>query len=459
MNSGTAGLANGEKSVANFDEDSLTMAVSAGIDCVNGFERSDLQGVYFASTTLPYRERQNAGIISGALAMPDSVRTADFTGSLKAGTTALISGLEAVAAKGMDNLLVCCADSRLGKAGSPQEMIFGDGAAAFLLSEQDVIAEYKGSFSLAYDFVDHYRGSQSRFDKQWEERWIRDIGFDRFIPESVNGLLKKYHLKLGDFAKVIYPCYSPAARKELERKMGLNDPNKVQDPMLDKIGEMGAAQPLSMLVRALEEAKPGDKILVVSFGSGCDALYFEVTEKIQDLKKRKGISGSLANRVELESYEKYLAWRNILAVDTGLRAEEDFWTRWSLIWRARKAILGFTGSKCKKCGTPQFPPQRICVNPKCGAVDQMEEYCFSTKTGKVFSYTGDNLAPSIDPPTIYGHILFEGGGKYLMDFTDCNFESIYVGMPVYFSFRVKYIDEKRDLTGYFWKAVPKKEGE
>ena len=332
-------------------------------------------------------------------------------------------------------------------------MILGDAAAAFVISDQDVIAEYKGSFSQSYDFVDHFRGSKAAFDRQWEDRWIRDLGFEQFIPDVIKGILGKYDLKLEDFSKVIYPCYYPAERKKLDKGLGL-PPEKIQDPMLQEIGEMGTAQPLAMLAKALEDAKPGDKILVISFGSGCDALYFEVTENITKLKKPLGISGYLAKKIQMDNFEKYLAWRGILPIDMGLRSEDDKWSQWSMIWRARKAILGLIGSKCKKCGTPQYPPQRICVKPDCLAVKEMEEYCFSDKTGKVLSFTGDNLAASINPPLVYGQVGFDGGGKYLFEFTGCDLEQVEVGMPVSFTFRIKFYDERRDITSYFWKAMP-----
>lgn len=456
LNSATMGLSRGEKAVANFDEDSLTMAVAAGMNCTAGIKREELDGVYLASTTMPYRERQNAAIVAGALGMGEGVRSADFAGSLKSGTTAMISALEAVGSGGAGNLIVCASDCRLGKMGSPQEMIFGDGAAAFLISNHDVIAEYKGSYSVTADFVDHYRGNSTKFDRQWEDRWIRDQGYDRLIPKAVEGLLNKYNLEMGDFSKVIYSCHYAAERKKLNKRFNL-DPGRVQDTLMDQTGDMGAAQSPVMLAGALEDAGPGEKILVVSYGSGCDAICFQTTENIKKIPKRKGVSWHLSNREELDQYEKYLVWRHIIPADMGLRGEEDSPTRWSMIWRYNKAILGFCGSKCTRCGTPQYPPQRICVNPACGVKDEMEDYYFADKTGKVVSYTGDNLAFSINPPQIYGNAIFEGGGKVMINFTDCDLESLKVGMPLSFSFRIKYYDENRDIVRYFWKAVPLKE--
>ena len=456
MNPANIANANGEKAVANYDEDSITLAVAAGQNCLKGTDPLEVEGVYFASTTMPYKERLNAGIMTAALGMGDHVRAADFSGGIKAGTTALISALEAVEAKRAKKMLVCSSDCRLGQPASPQEMIFGDGAAALLVGDEGVIAEFKGSYSTTYDFVDHYRGEFAKFDRQWEDRWIRDLGFDQLVPETVNGLLTRYNLQMSDFARVIYPCQYVAARRKLNKTLMIS-PEMEQKNLQVEIGETGTPHALIMLVSALEEAKPGDKLMVISFGSGCDALYFEVTEEILEAKDHLGISGCLANRADLDNYTKYLVWRDTLPADLGLRAEEDLWTRWSSLWRSRKMVLGLYGSKCKKCGTPQLPPQKVCVNPDCKSINEMEDYRFADKVGRIASYTGDMLAASFDPPAIYGAIQFEGGGKYYFDFTDCNLESLSTGMPVVMSFRKKYYDPKRDIVGYFWKAVPKKE--
>ena len=178
-------------------------------------------------------------------------------------------------------MMVCASDCRLGRPASGEEMIFGDAAAAFVVGNEEVIAEFKGSYSITYDFGDHYRGDFAKFDRKWEDRWIRDLGYDHFVPEVIKGLLDKYGLKITDFAKVIYDCHYGAERKKLNKMLGITaEMDQEQFPGTDRAS--GTAQTLVMLAEALEEAKPGDKILVVSFGSGCDALYFEVTENIQN---------------------------------------------------------------------------------------------------------------------------------------------------------------------------------
>ncbi len=121
----------GARAVANFDEDSLTMAVSAGTDCLTGFERGKIDGLYFATTTAPYREKQSANVIAGALDLKRQVRTADFGRSLRSGASALKAAVDAVD-NNSGNFLVLAADCRLGTPQSDQEQLFGDAAAALL---------------------------------------------------------------------------------------------------------------------------------------------------------------------------------------------------------------------------------------------------------------------------------------------------------------------------------------
>ncbi len=456
MTPSNAGLSRGTKSVASFDEDSVTMSVAAGLSATREIDRSRLGAIYFASTCMPFKERSNAGIIKTALDLNDAVSTADYSSGIKAGTTALLAAIDGVASGRTGMSLVCSADSRLGKPTSPQEMIFGDAAASLVVGDEGVVAEYRGSYCTAHDFVDHYRGAYAKFDRQWEDRWIRDEGLMQLIPEAIAGFLEKYQMAIGDFTTIVYPCHYAAARKQLNRKLNITAKME-QGNLQAEIGETGTPHALLMLVHALESASPGDNIMVVCFGSGCDVLHFTVTDEIKSLQRDTTVGKALANGVPLDNYIKYLVWRDILPAEKGLRSEEDLWTRWSATWRKRREILGLVGSQCVKCGTAHYPPQRICVNPECGAINEMESRGFSDKVGRIASYTGDNLAASLNPPAIYGQIEFEDGGKYLFDLTDCDLDGLETNMPVNMSFRRRYHDPIRDISGYFWKAVPIKE--
>ena len=124
------------------------------------------------------------------------------------------------------------------------------------------------------------------------------------------------------------------------------------------------------------------------------------------------------------------------------------------LWRNRKMILGMVGGKCEKCGTAQFPAMEICVNPECRTSGTQVPYEFADRPARIKTFTGDLLAVSVDPPTTYGMIQFDGGGRFMADFTDCELSDVRVGQQVAMSFRKRYDDEERGFTGYFWKAVP-----
>jgi 3-hydroxy-3-methylglutaryl CoA synthase len=445
----------GEKSVINYDEDSITMAVAASMDCLTEIDRKNIDCLFFATTTSPYKERQDAGIISTALDLKNEIRTADFTNSLKSATTALISAYEAIKAGSAKNVLVCSADTRTGKLGGYQEEMYGDGAGALLLGDENIVATLDGYYSISYDLVDHWRSETDTFDRTWEDRWIRDEGYEKFIIESISGLAKKYNLSVKDIAKVVYPCMYSRAHSTIAKKLGFS-PSQVQPHLFEMIGNTGTPYPIMLLISALEEAKPSDKIIMASFGNGSDALLFTVTEEIERIRgKRRGIKKHLLSKRDLSSYEKYVNFRNLVPIEAGFRGETTAPTSISTMWRHRKEILALIGSKCKRCGTPQYPPQKICANPQCGAEKEMEEYRFSDKKGTVFSYTEDLLAFSPNPPAIYGIVDFEGGGRGIFDFTDCERGDVKVNMRVEMSFRRKFIDQFRGISGYFWKATPR----
>jgi len=446
-------VSQGERSMCNYDEDSITMAVAAARDCLAGGDKSALDALFLASTTLPFADRQNAGIVSAALNLSDEIITADYTASQKVATTALITALESVQSGNRQQILVTAADKRETKTAYFYEMWFGDGAAALTVGNEDVIAEYLGSYSLSCDFVDHYRGAFHKHDYVWEERWTRDIGYGEIIPKAVNGLFDKLGITMEDVDKLVYPCFFKGDHKKIAKKLGAT-PEKLVDNMHEVCGETGAAHAFMMFIAALEKAEPGERILLVGFGQGANALYFKVTDQIKALAGRNGVSGSLANKKVIDNYAKWLKFRDLIQTEMGIRAEAPTQTATTVLWRKNKMLLGLVGGKCRKCGTPQFPKMDYCVNPSCGALNSQDDYEFADAPAKVKTFTGDMLAISVDPPAIYGMVQFDDGGRIMADFTDCELDEVKVGLRVQMALKRKVEDAQRGFVNYFWKAVP-----
>ena len=458
FNPSVAGLGKGERSMANWDEDAVTMAVEAARDALPATRdplgsRAGIGALYFASTTMPFADRQNAGIVSAALNLSETIHTADIAGSQRAGLSALIAALEKVAAGSTAHALVAAADRRATRAGASQEFQFGDGAAAFVVGQDDVAARFMGSHSTSVDFIDHFRGEGEAFDYSWEERWIRDEGYARIVPQTIKGLLAKTGVSPADVDHFILPCLFAKLDQQLAQKCGI-EASKVRDNLAGTVGECGTAHALVMLAHALEDARPGQKILVAAFGQGCDSLLLEVGDGIEKARPARGVKGSLARRKEETNYMKWLAFNGLVEMEKGMRAEKDNKTALTVTYRKRDMLFGLVGGKCEKCGTAQFPRTRICVNPNCKAVDQQKPFSFAELEGKVLSWSADYLTYSPDPPQHYGMVTFEEGGRFLSDFTDVDIGSVDSGTKMRMVFRIKDFDERRGFRRYFWKAAP-----
>ncbi len=442
-----------ERAICSWDEDAITMAVEAARDSLADRPREGFRALYFATTSAPFEDRQNAGIIAQALRLGADLNTMDVGASQRAGTTGLISALDTVAARG-GPVLYIAADRRRTPAGSPQELLFGDGAAALIIDRDDGVARFVGSRSASVDFVDHYKGKGREFDYGWEERWIRDEGYMKIVPPVIQGLLKETGLKPGDIAHFCMPCTLPRVVQGIAKQLGFAEAS-VRPNLDGACGDTGTAHPLVMLVHALQEAKPGERILVVSFGQGCDALLFEATAALPAMAKaRRGVVGSLKRRKEETNYAKYLAFNDLVKIERGFRAEVDKQTALTTLYRKRDMLLSLIGGRCERCGTVQFPKSNICVNPNCKARHSQVDQPFSEFGGRIMSWSADHLTYTPEPPAHYGMVQFAEGGRMMVDFTDVDVGGVAVGMSMRMVFRVKEYDTQRGFTRYFWKAAP-----
>lgn len=443
----SASQAEGERAMCNWDEDAITLAVAAARDALTGQDRSEVQALRFASTTFPFLDRLNAGVVAEALDLPQSISAMDVTGAQRAGTSALC------AVRRRERTLIVAAEQRRAKAASQLELASGDGAAALLMGEGNLLARMAGSATCNADFVDHYRSAESRFDYQWEERWIRDAGYLTLVPDVIARCLRDAGVSPAEVSHFCMPSMLPRTAGALAKATGIPE-RAVRDNLHTVCGDTGVAHAILMLVHALEQSQPGERILVVGFGQGVDALLFEVTEAIRTRPAALGVSGHLARRRQETRYTKFLAFNELIELERGMRAEVDKLTPLSALWRNRAAVTGFIGGRCTRCGAVQFPASRVCVEPSCNALDTQEPHRFSEKLGRVNSYTADRLTYSPDPPACFGMIQFDDSGRAMMDFTDVDADALAVGQIMAMVFRIKDIDAQRGFRRYFWKAAP-----
>ena len=435
-----------EKAVANWDEDALTMAVAAAIGCLEGIDRSTVDGVFFASTSYAFKEKQGAAIVAKALDLRRDVMTADVGDSLRAGTTALRAALDAVKAGSATRVLVVAGDTRMAAPRSPLEANLGDGAAAFLVGDADVAAGLDAGHAVADEIIDVWRREGDPFVHTWEDRFVVDHGYRQNVRDVVRGLLEKTGSSARDFGKVA--LYGPDARSHaaVARELGFSS-DQVQDPLFGRVGNTGAAFAPLLLAAALESARPGERLLVVGYGDGADALVFSVTPAVARLRDRRGVGWHLARRAEVAGYDKYLRFRQLLATEHDRRAGAGISA--TIHFRDRDEDVSLLAHRCRRCGTTQYPFQRVCY--RCYARDDFDKVRLSDRRGTLKSFTFDAFAGSPDPPLIATVTDVDGARLYLQ-MTDASPNEVKLDLPVELTFR--RIHEAGGTPNYYWKCTP-----
>jgi hydroxymethylglutaryl-CoA synthase len=437
----------GERAVASFDEDSISMAVEALRDALKSVPNAVPDALFFATTTAPYGEKLNAAIIGAATRLPTEIRAADLTGSTRAGLSGLLQAADASRAGGY--AAITMADARLGAPEGRLEQQTGDGAAAFIVGNKGVIAEIEATASLTREFLDSWRAPGERFAHSWEERFALTQAYAPLFQKAASMVLERAGIQPGDFARVILDAPNPRAGEEFARTLRL-DPAKIGDTLALTVGQTGAAHPGLMLTAALQSCKPGDRILVVCVADGAEAMVLRVTEAAPGFRPVHSVGRMIESKGDV-SYASYLKWREILPTEPPRRPDPERPAAPPML-RAEKWKYGLIGSRCIACGTPQLPPQRVCV--KCRARDKMEPYPFADRIGKIATYAFDRLAYSLNPPVINVVVDFAGGGRFLCEMTDCEPEKVAIGDEVEMTFRRLFTAD--GIHNYFWKARPKR---
>lgn len=435
----------GEKAICSWDEDAITLGVEAARDCL-GNHIDNIGKLTFASTTSPFADLQNSGIISAALGLDHQVACQDSGGSTRAGLSSLIGHLEKAAEK---SHLVIASDRRRAQPASPAEMRYGSGAAAMLIGQEDLIATFLGGRHLTTPFFDHYRMNGQPYDYYGEERWIRDEGVIKLVPSTIKTLLESQDIET---SRVTHLGISGAPRgsdKIVAKKLGIDTTTLLPD-FQENVGDTGTAHPLLQLAAAFEKANAGDIIVIAAFGAGCDVAVFRKEQGGR--QPLKGLSGALEDRIPETSYLKMLSFDGELNVDWGPRAEVDTKASFPQQYRAADQILSFTGGKCESCGAVQFPSTTNCV--ECGKPDTQTPFHLADDPAEVATYSADWLQYYPAPPLYVGLTQFRSGARVLMEFVDVGEHELDVGTPLRMVFRVKAKDNLRNYRRYFWKATP-----
>ncbi len=435
------GSAKGSCSLANHDEDPVTMAAEAALECLTGHDPLEVDRLFFASASAPYQEHLNAAIVAAVADLRDDIQTSDYSGTTRAATSALRAAYNAVGADDATQVMVAASDMRMARPGDPLERELGDGACALMVGRGEPVAVFKGFYSTSKMFLDYWRTQSDTFIQSGEAKFIGDKGVSAHLPEVLGDLLESMDLAREEIAHVVYNSPTQRSRKGLNKVLGFSNETYLDQSPQASIGNTGNAAVMLELMAVLGRAKPGDKILMLNYGSGADAVLLEATDRISTFQCT--LNEQIQRCKEIESYIKYLNFRKLLPQE-----QLNVWTALPVMWREEKPNIRLLAKKCKSCGAIQYPPRVICWSCK---HDQFSTYKLKRK-GKVYSFTRDHMPPNPDAPTCMVSVDLDGGGRFYTQATDVDSEKVQIGIDMELVFRK--IHEGGGFNNYFWKFRP-----
>jgi 3-hydroxy-3-methylglutaryl CoA synthase len=405
----------------------------------------EIDRVKFATPTPAYADKNNASTIHAALRLGSDVGAWDIGGSLRSATGTLISSINEPG-----TTLLVSADIRDGLPTSADESSTGDGAAAAIVGEgspeHPVIADLIGTASRTDEFLDRWRAPGEQRSRVWEERF----GETRYVElglETYEAALGAAGIVADEVDRLVVTGLHGRAVKAVGSKLAKGR-DIVSDPLTPQTGQIGGAHPLIALTQALEEASPGDVIALVHLADGADVLVFRTTEAIKATESSSTLSEQLSNGAPI-SYAKFLSWRSMVNVEPPRRPEPARVSS-SAAWRSEDWKFGFVGTRDTIDGTVHLPPARVSKNSD--SLDVMEPVAMADALGTIITFTIDRMAYSPSPPVVFAVVDFDGGGRFPVELTDVDAESVAIGDRVAMTFRRLFTAD--GIHDYFWKARP-----
>ena len=436
-----SGGGRGHRAVASYDEDTTTMGVEAARNALRG---SDIvpDSVLFSTANPAYMDKTNASAIHAALDLPQSSWAVDAGGAPRSS-----EAIWALAAANRGANLAVASDLRTGRPTSGDEAGGGDGAAAFVFGDDavsPVLCEWLGGAVATAEFTDRYRQPGDAYSRIWEERFGEQV----YLPlanDAIERALADAGIGLDGVDKIAIVGLHARAVRGLSRVAG----DKLVPDLTGEIGNTGTAHAAIVLAAVLDEAAPGETILLVHLADGATADVLRTTDAIADHAPYAPVRAQIDRGNDALDYNKFLTWRGFLDREPPRRPDPER-PGAPPAFRAEDWKYAFVGSRDRSSGAIHLPPMRVSMEG--GAVDDMERIRMADVPATIATFTVDRLAFSLSPPMVAVVIDYDGGGRFQAEMTDVDPEEVRIGDRVEMTFRRLYSAE--GIHNYFWKARP-----
>ncbi len=306
------GLMLEEKSVPSLDQDTITMSVEASKCALKraGIDPSEIGAVYVGSESHPYAVKPSGTVLAEAIGATPEVHSADFEFACKAGTEGMYVALGLVRAGEIKYGLAVGADTSQGAPGDALEYSAAAGAAAFVFGKEKVVAKALETYSYMTDTPDFWR-REYQYYPQHGGRFTGDPAYFKHIMGAAQGIMKKAGVQPSDLDYVIFHQPNGKFPFRVGKMLGFERSQIEPGWLVNRLGNTYSGSSPLGLTATFDISKPGDKILIVSYGSGAgsDAFIFEVTERIDEVRdlapKTRDILDNNKKYIEYGVYAKF----------------------------------------------------------------------------------------------------------------------------------------------------------
>ncbi|VVC03048.1 Hydroxymethylglutaryl-CoA synthase [Candidatus Burarchaeum australiense] len=309
------GLGIFEKSVPDLDEDAATMAVESARNAIAhaGINPQTLGAVFVGSESHPYAVKPTATIVAEALGATPNLTAADLEFACKAGTTAIQCCMGMVSSGMIEHGLAIGSDTSQGRPGDALEYTASAGAGSFIIGKDNLVAEILGTYSYTTDTPDFWRRPSADFPSHGG-RFTGEPAYFKHVVNATKGLMEKMKIGPKDPDYVVFHQPNGKFPREAAKILGI-DAKKLEPGLLTpRIGNTYSGASMLGLAATLDVAKPGQHILVTSFGSGAgsDSFLIKVTDAIEAKRPRSVMLSTYIDKREYLDYGLYVKFRKKL---------------------------------------------------------------------------------------------------------------------------------------------------
>jgi hydroxymethylglutaryl-CoA synthase len=301
-----------EKAVPGPDEDTATMSVEAARNAIRraGVDPAAIRAVWVGSESHPYAVKPTSTIVAEAIGAVPATQAADWEFACKAGTEALQAATALVGSGMADYALAIGMDTAQGRPGDALEYTTGAGGAAYIVGPAEAaLAVIEGSYSYVTDTPDFFRRPMQHYP-QHGSRFTGDPAYFKHVLAAARQLMELLGSEPEDFAAAVFHQPNPKFPERAARMLGFRPEQTKAGLLCPVVGNTYAGSSMLGLTAILDEAQPGDRLLLVSFGSGAgsDAMALRVTDRIterQGLAPRTRVYIDRRKEIDYGTYVRY----------------------------------------------------------------------------------------------------------------------------------------------------------